>query len=151
MIVARFRSSSPFKFPNVRDILPGLLVLCVLLAGCAVSREDVRVAERNVDTFHSELNAEQYSAIYRSADARIKATNESDYIKFLQSVHQELGAVKGSVLRFEGIAIRPPTVTLNYETTFERGNGKEVFMWRIKNHEAILDHYSIDSNDLHAK
>jgi hypothetical protein len=138
---------------QVRLIVPRRLTLTILITGCTFVSgcANLKLAERAVELFHSQLNSERYRAIYQSADTKVRGTtSESTYVKFLQSVHQALGSVQTSVLRSENVALSPPTVTLYYDTTFERGTAKEQFVWLIKGNEAILDTYSIDSNKLRA-
>lgn len=123
-----------------------LRILAVLLAGCAFLSGcgNSKLAELAVNSFHSQLNSEEYRAIYESADARLRSTkSESNYVKLLQDVHQRLENVKGCTPTLENAASNPPTVTLHYETTFERGTANEQFVWLIKDNQAILDRYGI--------
>ena len=120
--------------------LTAILASCSFLSGCA----KLRLAEGAVNFFHSQLNAKQYRAIYESADARVRSTkNESDYVTLLQDVHQKLGNVRSSTVTFRNVAVSPPTVTLYYDTTFERGTAREQFAWLIQDNRAILDRYGI--------
>jgi hypothetical protein len=137
--MVRCHSQTRSVWSRLRILAP-LIASCVFLSGCANSK----LAEHAVNFFHSQLNSEQYRAIYESAGVRVRSTkSESDYVKLLQDIHRRLGNVKGSTLTFENVAVSPPTVTLHYDTTFERGTAREQFAWLIKDNHAILDQYGI--------
>jgi hypothetical protein len=108
-----------------------------------------------VRLFHSQLDSEQYSAIYQAADVKMQnATSESDLEKYLEAVHQKLGAFQNSTLRSWGVVLRGDqgaTVKLVYDTSFTRGDGTEQFVWQIKDHHANLDSYRISSRVLVTK
>ena len=102
--------------------------------------------------FHSQLDSEEYSAIYQAAGASMKeTTNEPNFVKFLQGVHQTLGAVQNSVPRGTIFQLAQGTIRVDYDTTFARGTGREQFVWQIKDNQAILYGYRIDSRDLAKK
>ncbi len=134
---------------STRCMLAGLIVICAFLSGCASEERDLKVAEHAVSRFHSQLDAEEYSTIYQAAGAQMKgATNEPNFVKLLQSVHQTPGAVHDSVPETNTFQLAQGTILLGYETTFARGSGREQFEWKVTNGEAILYSYLIDSRDL---
>jgi|SRR6516225_2610795 hypothetical protein len=143
------------------DTLKGYLVLAVfvatlgILVSCSSSGKNVQLAENGVGIFHAELDTEQYSSIYAATDEKFHTvTSEGDFVKVLQAVHNKLGSVRESNLRNTGTAwfsSQGATVTLVYDTRFSEGSGTEQFVWHIKNNQATLYGYRINSNDLIAK
>jgi hypothetical protein len=105
--------------------------------------------------FHAQLDTEQFSSIYAAADDKFHAaTSEGDFIKLLQAIHNKLGTVRDSSLRNTGVAWfagQGASVTLVYETRFSDGAGTEQFVWHIKDNQASLYGYRINSNDLITK
>jgi hypothetical protein len=78
---------------------------CVLLASCGSPTKSIALAKESVDRFHSQLDFEQYSAIYAAADGKLHAaTTEADFIKLLQAIHRKLGNVQNSSLKGENIS-----------------------------------------------
>jgi hypothetical protein len=133
-------------------MLAGVIAICAFLSGCASEERDLKVAEHAVGLFHSQLDAEEYSAIYQAAGAEMKgATNEPNFVKLLQNVHQTLGAVHDSVPKTVTFRLAQGTILLGYETTFARGSGREQFEWKVANGQAVLYSYLIDSRDLEKK
>jgi hypothetical protein len=139
----------------IRYVLAGVFVVCTFVTGCASAREDFELTQRAVDLFHSQVDSEQYSAIYQSADAKMQqATSESDFVKFLQGVHRKFGTVQNSTLRDRGIAFHTgqnATTRVVYETAFAGGSGTEKFVWQIRDKHATLYSYTINSKDLITK
>jgi len=106
-------------------------------------------ANQAVKQFHEQLAAGQYHAIYDGADEVLHSTNsESDFVNRLQSVHQTLGAVQNSVPKRIVFQLAQGTICLDYDTTFARGTGREQFVWQMRNDQAILDSYRVDSREL---
>jgi Protein of unknown function (DUF4019) len=131
-----------------------LLVSCAL-AACGASSKNVQLAHNAVGMFHAQLDTEQYSSIYAAADEKFHvATSEGEFVKLLQAIHNKLGTVRESKLRNTGTAWfsgQGATVTLVYETKFSDGTGTEQFVYHIKDNQAMLYGYHINSNDLVSK
>jgi len=127
-----------------------ILALTVLTA-CA-SGKNVQNAAKSVEQFHSQLNTEQYQVIYAAADDGLhKATNEADFVAFLQAVHKKLGNVQTSQRTNFQVGVstgQGSTVNLVYDTTFEQGTGTEQFLWHIRDNQPVLLGYHINSNAL---
>lgn len=149
-----FTGHSP-AIPRRDCVLIILGVTCVLLSSCGATSKSVDLAKQGVEQFHSQLDSEQYAALYAAADEKFhKATNESDFVKLLQGVHRKLGNIRNSNLRNTGVAWfagQGATVTLVYDTNFAEGSGTEQFVWHISDNRAALYGYHINSNDLVAK
>ena len=141
---------SPHSSARISGRVSILLALTVLSA-CA-SGKNVQNATKSVEQFHSQLNTEQYQGIYAAADDGLhKATNETDFVAFLQAVHKKLGNVQTSQrTNFQvGVSTGQGTVvTLVYDTTFEQGSGTEQFLWHMRDNQPALLGYHINSNAL---
>lgn len=141
------------NFPILRTLRAfGLLLgTCVLLSACGSSTKSIQLAQQNVEQFHSQLDTEQYAAAYAACDEKFhQVTSESDFVKLLEAIHRKLGYVRQSNLRTTGIAWfagQGATVTLVYDTKFADGAGIEQFVWHIRNNEATLYGYHINSNE----
>ena len=124
----------------------------LLLCSCKSLTADANLAEQGAAQFHSQLDAEQYAALYAAADSELhKATGQNDFVKFLTAVHRKLGNVKQSNLRAWNASWHTgqgTLVTLTYDTTFSAGSGSEQFVWRISDNRALLYGYHINSADL---
>src|SRR5579872_4194898 len=96
------RSTAKFNFQalsvwRTRCGLAALLVGSIFLSSCASERQQLRLARDAVVLFHSQLDSEQYSAIYQAASTGMKkGISEPDFVGLLQRVHQTLGAVQNS-------------------------------------------------------
>jgi hypothetical protein len=119
------------------------------------SSNNIQLAKDSVGVFHAQLDTEQYGSIYAATDAKLQTvTSEAEFAKLLRAVHEKLGTVERSTLRNTGVAWfagQGATVTLTYDTKFRDGTGSEQFVWHIKDNQAALYGYHINSNDLIAK
>ena len=125
------------------------------LHACRSTLEDptnVQNAAKGVEQFHSQLDSEQYQAIYAAADEGFqKVTSEPDFSALLQAVHKKLGKVQTSKRSNFQVGIstgQGSTVTLVYDTTFEQGSGSEQFIWHMRDNQPMLLGYHIASNAL---
>jgi hypothetical protein len=138
---------------------PGFLltifVASCFLASCGSSSKNVQLAKDSVGMFHAQLDTEQYGSMYKAADDNFHAvTTENDFTKLLAAIHNKLGSVKESSVVNTGVAWfagQGATVTLIYDTKFSEGAGREQFVWHIKDGQATLYGYRINSNDLITK
>jgi hypothetical protein len=139
---------------NVRFVV-SICAVGVLLCSCGSSTKSLELAEQNVQQFHSEVDSEQYTAVYAASDEKFhEATTESDFVKLLEAVHRKLGNVQQANLRNTGVAWfagQGATVTLVYQTKFAEGTGTEEFIWHVKDNGAALYRYQINSNELVTK
>jgi hypothetical protein len=102
--------------------------------------------------FHSQVDAEQYAALYAAADPELhKVAGQDDFTKLLAAVHRKLGDVQQSNLRNSNAnwsTGQGTTVTLICDTTFSTGSGTEQFVWHISDNRALPYGYHINSADL---
>jgi uncharacterized protein DUF4019 len=127
------------------------ILLLAVLSSCG-SGKSVETATKSVEQFHSQLDSEQYQAIYAAADEGFqKATNEPDFDALLQAVHKKLGKVQTSKRSNFQVGMSTGqgfTVNLVYDTTFEQGSGSEQFLWHMRDNQPMLLGYHITSNAL---
>jgi hypothetical protein len=132
-----------------------IFAMCVLLSSCGSSTKSVDLAKQSVGMFRAQVDTEQYAAVYAACDEKFhQATSESDFVNLLGAVHRKLGTVQQSNLRNTGIAWfsgQGATVTLVYDTRFSDGTAIEKFVWHIKDENASLYTYNINSNELVTK
>jgi hypothetical protein len=150
-IVTRgFISQIPSAF-LVRLVLLPTFATCFFLAGCG-STQNIELAKGAVEQFHSQLDTEQYKAVYAAADDGFhRSMSETDFTNLLNAIHRKLGVVKKSDLRNMRLSWnfgRGATVSLVYDTTFDSGRGVESFVWHLNNNQPALYSYYISSNDL---
>ena len=129
-----------------------LAVVSLLLCSCGSIAIDTDLAKKGVEQFHSQLDAEQYAALYAAADSELhKLTSQDDFTKLLTAIHHKLGNVRQSNLRVWNTSWHTgqgTIVTLTYDTTFSAGSGSEEFLWHISDNRALLYGYHINSTDL---
>ena len=125
------------------------LLFCAL-AGCSPGT-DVPVAEKAVARFHTMLDAGQNAQIYQESASEMKgAAAESKLTDLLAAVHRKLGTVKKAEQKGwnDQVNTGGHFVTLNYATTYARGDAAETFVYKIAGEKAELVGYNINSNAL---
>jgi hypothetical protein len=149
MQTARVQGSSITRLHYLATML---CATCILCSSCGTSTKSVDLAQQNVAQFHSQLDSEQYTAVYAACDEKFhQATSQTDFVKLLEAIHRKLGNVQQSNLQNSGVAWfagQGATVTLVYDTKFAEGSGSERFVWHIKDNVAALYSYNINSNEL---
>ncbi len=145
-------NSRNFPIQRMGYVFALLCGTCFLLSSCGSSTKSVEIAQQSVEQFHSQLDSEHFTALYAASDEKLhQAATETDFVKLLDAVHRKLGNVQRSNLRNTGVAWfagQGATVTLVYETKFAQGTGIEKFVWHIKDNNASLYGYHINSNEL---
>jgi hypothetical protein len=130
--------------------LCGLLVAVLLAAGCS-SGQDLAAAQAEIARFRELMAAQQFGQIYSEASDELKKTTaEQGMARPLAAVDRKLGAVKGAEKDGWNVNYTPSgtSVTLKFNTQFERGTGVETFVYRIAGGKALLAGYNITSNAL---
>ncbi len=123
------------------------VVLFFLVVGCG-SMKGKKLAETEIEKFHSRYNAKQFSEIYsQSDDGFKKSVTESQLIELLGKVDRKLGAVKKS--SSSGWKVNTTTdgtfATITCDVDFAAGKGTEEFMFRIIDNKALLYNYEVNS------
>jgi hypothetical protein len=121
-------------------------VMSLAMAACSPS-EDVRLAEKEVDSFHDMFNMGAYDVLYVSTAKRFKeASSQEDFVSLLEQVHRSVGAVKRSDRQswsVESNSTDGTVVKLKYYIDFEKGYADEEFEFLIQYSRATLAHYKV--------
>jgi hypothetical protein len=123
-----------------------LLGLCILLASCS-GPESVQDARGGIDIFHGHLDAGNIDAIWQSASAGLTGSaSKEEFSGLLVAIQEKLGNVVKSVQVGwkRNISTSGNFVTVNMETTFERGTGKEEFVFCYVDEQLHLGGYHIN-------
>jgi hypothetical protein len=124
-----------------------------LLTACSMSA-DTKAAEDAVISFHDQLDARQFQAMYDGASDDLKqATTRERFVALLEAVHRKLGNTQSSAEK--GWNINSGTsgtfVTLTYASTYAEGEASEQFVYRLHGNTALLAGYNINSDVLITK
>ena len=123
-------------------------VTLLALAGCSASK-DVPSAERAVASFHSDLNAGAFDAIYAASGTDLKAAATRErFVKVLAAVHRKLGLYKtGKTAGWnDNATLNGHFVTLNVQAGYERGAATEQFVFRVSGDRTLLAGYHVNSD-----
>jgi hypothetical protein len=135
--------------------------LCALFLAAALAglwgcgfQKDASAAGVAVTQFHSELNKQDYTAIYAQADQRFrKASTPDDFEALMIAIHNKLGAVVDA--KQQGFFVNYNTsgtqIRLTYQTKFTAGDAQEEFVWSKTGSSYQLLGYHINSNALITK
>lgn len=137
----------------------GKLLVCLVflllgaIAGCG-STKDLAEAGEAVTRFHTQLDAEQFDAIYSQADQRFRdTTSQADFLAFTNAIHRKLGKVVDAKRNsyFVNFTTSGTQVRLNYATKFAGGDAQEEFVWVQGSQGFVLLGYHINSMALITK
>lgn len=124
-----------------------LLVLAFLLSGCSGGEWKER-AEREVEIFHEQLNDGDFDSIIDAAHPEFSSgTGREGTRKFFASLQEKFGPFESA----EGAGWQVKydesgnTVTLDYNSQFEKGPVSETFVYRFKDDEIRLYVYNVNS------
>jgi hypothetical protein len=128
----------------------GAAIGAALLGACSVG-SDVPAATAAADSFHKQLNAGQYQAIYDSSDRLMKNTGPAkDFVDLLTAVHRKLGDFKSAETPGwnDQVTTNGHFVKLIYQSKYEQGTAEETFDFRIDGQSATLVGYHVNSQVL---
>jgi hypothetical protein len=122
-----------------------IVVIPLAAMSCARAREAAEGASRE---FRTRVTTGAYTEIVRAATPEFQhATTEPDFARAMEEVKQRLGswqsaeAPTGKVL----VGVGGQTVTLVYNSRFERGSAIEEFVWRVQRGRPALAGYHVKS------
>lgn len=128
-----------------------LLLPLLLLAACGMF-DSVKVAEAEVEAFHSRYNDGRHREIYLQADAILQQTaSEAGFMASIQAIHRKLGnLVEATRTDFQAgwDSSIGQYVSLTYQSRFTQGEGVEEFVWHVDGGAAKLVRYNISSSAL---
>jgi hypothetical protein len=113
-----------------------------------------QVAEKAVENFHSQFNSEQYEEIINAAEEEFRnSASKEEMTTFFQAIHRKLGSVRRSTQTQFGVNVNTggSFVTLAYQSEFTDGKATEQFVWRIRDDNAFLLRYDVNSPQLITK
>jgi hypothetical protein len=120
-----------------------VVIVPLVAISCSRTRDAAEAASRE---FRTRVTSGAYAEIVRSAAPEFQnATTGADFATAMEAIKQRLGAWQsseaptGKVLA--GISGR--TVTLVYNSHFERGTAVEEFVWRVQHGRPALAGYHV--------
>lgn len=127
------------------------IALSAMLGACGL-KESYNVSEGEAAKFHAALSAGQYDQIWDAAAPGLQTKRDKpQFTALLDAVGRKLGKVTEAKQAgwFANNNNGVSTVTMKFNTTFERGSGKEtiVFLWVTDKQLKLLD-YAIESQDM---
>jgi hypothetical protein len=126
----------------------GAVIGAALLAACSAGN-DVPTATTAADSFHKQLNAGQYQAIYDGSDRLMKnAGPAKGLVNLLSAVHRKLGDFQSAEQPGwnDQVTTNGHFVTLIYQSKYARGPAEENFVFRIDGGRAVLVGWHINSS-----
>jgi hypothetical protein len=129
-------------------VVSGFILLAAsAFSGCGMS-QNVDLAKKAVDEFHTRFNAKQFDAIFDAADPGWqKAMDRDTSDKFFARVQRKMGGCTTSTN--DGYNYNVTTggtfVNIHYETTCANGKLAEQFKWRADGQKVLLQAYNADS------
>ncbi len=129
----------------------GTLSLAVVMLTACSGSSDIALAERAVESFHQQMNAQQFEVIYdEAAEEFQKSDSKEQIVNFLRIVTTKLGDVSSAkkVSWDVNFALSQTTVALGYATQFKEEVAREQFVYRVKDSQAKLVSYSVQAKAL---
>ena len=133
------------------QIIFSTVLFMPLLSGCSDIKAAKPAAETAVANFHEQYNSELFDAIYNDSHNDFKQSSDYEsFNEFIHAVYSKLGKVLSTENKGWNVKnLNLKTfVVLQQETMFEEGAGIETFRYRIKDNQAALIGYNINSRDL---
>lgn len=127
-----------------------ILMATVQLSACS-SSADIDAADHQVPAFHKLLDGGRFEDIYGGSSDELKAAStQADFVALLEAVHRKLGDTKSAERQSWNLNFHTSGtfVTLTYKTVYAEGDAAEQFVYRIKDGEALLVGYHINSTTL---
>ncbi len=137
-----------------KRLLLSLFIALIPFASACSMGEHKKVAERAVERFHAQLNAEQYHDIYTQAAEEFRnGSSDEDLTKLLSAIHRKLGNVTASNQVGWRVNYTPAgtIVAVGCNTEFTEGKATEDFSWRVSGNNAVLVGYNVNSPTLITK
>ena len=132
----------------VLAVVAAVIVVAIPLvaSSCARAREAAEAASQE---FRMRMTSGAYGEIVRAATPEFQnATTEAEFAKAMEGVKARLGVWQSSEAPtwkvFAGTSGQ--TVTLVYNSHFERGTATEEFVWRVQQGRPALAGYHVKSS-----
>ncbi len=126
-------------------------MVIVALASCCVSvrpvyeEKEQKLAQIAVDQFHERYNRRDYDGLYTMmAQATQQAQSKENALTAMQETVERWGKQQSSQMAFAKLFPGPPVqVRMIYNTTYEKGNAQERFIWTSDGKQASLLQYQV--------
>ena len=125
----------------------GVAFILVMASACSPA-SDVPIATAAADSFHQQLNAGAFDAIYANSDRLMKNAGPAKGLtELLSSIHNQLGDFKSAEAPGwnDQVTTNGHFVTLIYQSKYARGSAEENFVFRIDAGSAKLVRYHISA------
>lgn len=137
----------------VLGVVAAVVVVAIPLvaSSCGTARDAAEAASQE---FRTRMTSGAYAEIVRSAAPEFqKGTTEIDFAKAIESVRAHLGVWQSSEQPTWNVFVGTSghTVTLVYNSHFERGTATEEFVWRVQHGRPALAGYHVKSSALVAQ
>ena len=127
------------------------LMVIVALASCCVSVRPVykdteqALAQIAVDQFHERYNSRDYDGLYSMmAQSTQRAQSKENAVTAMQETVERWGKEQSSQMALAKLFPGPPVqVRMIYNTTYEKGNAQERFIWTSDGKQAALLQYQV--------
>ena len=128
----------------------GIAVVAVALAGCNAG-EQIPAAKVETEKFRQLYQEGNFPAIYRAAGKELTGTTSAaDWTQLMGQIKGRLGDFRSAPEPGWNVAWNNgvQSITLGYNSTFERGLADETFIYRIVGGKPVLAGYNIKSADM---
>ena len=124
-------------------LLIGLGILLSSLVSCSTTTNR-DIAERAVEKFHAQFNAESYESIQLSAAQEFKAGGTTGKA-YVEKAREILGTVISTTQVAGTVQNLADETQINfvYMTTFANGKAPETFIFRVRDRRASLMFYEV--------
>ena len=125
----------------------GMAAPLLALAGCSIGA-DLPAAERGAETLHKQLNDGKCADIRKTAAPEFRQmSTEATWLSLCNQLDRGLGKVELSkqIGWQDQMVNGDHRISVVYESAFEKGPGREEFLFRIQDGKAILLGYHLNS------
>jgi hypothetical protein len=119
----------------------------IALASCSLAA-DKTLGTEATDRFHTLYKAENYAAIYGSADNALqKATPDTEFVALMSAIHRKLGLYQSSTPAGwrASQTMAGSEIALAFHSQFAAGAAQEEFVYRVSSGKASLIRYNVNS------
>ena len=133
-------------------ILGSAFGLALVLSGCSL-KTDTKAAEAAADRFHRQWNTDDFKTIYDEAHANFRNKPAGETAATFKRVKEHYGQFKSGTKRSWGFNTDNgvTSIKLKYDSTYERGEAVEAFVFRLTGDKPLLVTYDIMSPENAAK
>lgn len=124
------------------------VAIALIFAGCSVDK-DAGKAQAGVAMVHTAFSAGDFGSVYdRSAPDMKSSISRDDFVKTFSGVYSKTGPYRSG--KTTGWKVNYGTdgnyIVLNHDAKFQNGTGKEEFVFRVKDGQALLAGYHVKTD-----